>query len=123
MDWYDVYKKELEKHNFNILLPATSGNEGIEAVKLNRPDVILLDLIMPHNDGISVVEYISENIDSYHPVIYVLSSLYTTAVISLVMEKIRECNAIGYYSKKTIDPVLLVKNLHRLLRFRNGFEG
>jgi DNA-binding NarL/FixJ family response regulator len=37
---------------------AADGLEAIQKARLLQPDVILLDLVMPHKDGIAVTEYI-----------------------------------------------------------------
>jgi CheY-like chemotaxis protein len=36
---------------------ALDGEEGLEAMRLHRPDMILLDLMMPGMDGFEVVEH------------------------------------------------------------------
>ena len=48
--------------NISVSLVAKDGNEGIELIEKQKDnyDVILLDLIMPNKDGISVLEYINE---------------------------------------------------------------
>ena len=54
---------------------ARDGEEAIEHIKKSRPDVILLDLLMPKYDGFHVLEQLKKNPDwSLIPVI-VLSNL------------------------------------------------
>ena len=43
----------LEQHGYRTLL-ATDGPTGIETAKAGRPDLILLDLVMPGMDGLEV---------------------------------------------------------------------
>jgi two-component system response regulator ResD len=43
----------LELHGYRTLL-ATDGPTGIETATAGRPDVILLDLVMPGMDGLEV---------------------------------------------------------------------
>jgi threonine synthase len=38
------------------VLRATSGEQGVELVRRERPSVVLLDLLMPDIDGFEVVE-------------------------------------------------------------------
>lgn len=45
-----VYESELHQENIEVFL-ANDGVEGLELAKKEKPDVILLDLIMPHMDG------------------------------------------------------------------------
>ncbi len=41
-----------------LVSEATSGNETIELIKQNPPDILILDSMMPHGNGTSVVEFI-----------------------------------------------------------------
>ena len=40
------------------VLMATSGREGIELIKTERPDLVLLDIVMPEMDGFEVLKLI-----------------------------------------------------------------
>ena len=50
------------------LVTASSGEDGIAAVKCDKPDVVILDYVMPDMDGIKVLKQIRK-IDSSLPVI------------------------------------------------------
>ncbi|MCL5055827.1 MAG: response regulator [Firmicutes bacterium] len=53
-------------------LKAHSGKECLEIVKSERPDLILLDLMMPEMDGFEVIEKIKQEKGLEHiPVIFV----------------------------------------------------
>jgi CheY-like chemotaxis protein len=43
------------------VLEAFDGREGLEIARLERPDVILLDLLMPEMDGYTFLEEIAED--------------------------------------------------------------
>ncbi|MFA6028023.1 MAG: response regulator [Patescibacteria group bacterium] len=42
------------KENF-LALSAKNGKEGLETALLHKPDIILLDIVMPEMDGISML--------------------------------------------------------------------
>ena len=42
-------------------MTASNGNEAIELAKNSKPDIVLLDIVMPGIDGISVLESFKEN--------------------------------------------------------------
>lgn len=52
-------KKALEKDGYEILL-ADSGENGIEIFNKNRPNLVLVDLMLPGIDGIQVLRQIKE---------------------------------------------------------------
>jgi len=62
--------------DFECVAVASDGLEAIKNIKSYLPDVILLDIVMPYNDGFCVLNFISEQ-ESYNPIIIILSSLTT----------------------------------------------
>lgn len=53
-----IFKKE----NFTVFI-ARDGEEAIEIVNNNHPDIILLDIMMPNVDGFQVLQYLKGNSD------------------------------------------------------------
>ncbi len=45
---------------FDVIGAAADGNEALEIAKENRPDVLILDLLLPQYDGITVLDLISD---------------------------------------------------------------
>jgi len=60
------------------VLRATSGEEGVELVRRERPSVVLLDLLMPGVDGFEVVERLRADPDLTDVPIVVLTSMDMT---------------------------------------------
>src|SRR5256714_7588360 len=64
----------LGKLGFEIL-PATSGPQALKRLSIRRPDLILLDLLMPDMDGFELCRRIRENPDwAGIPIIFVSSA-------------------------------------------------
>lgn len=55
-----AYKAKLTKAGFEVTM-ASDGDEALKALKSYKPDVILLDLIMPNKDGFVVLEEVEQN--------------------------------------------------------------
>lgn len=54
---------------------AESGKQCLEIVSQNKPDLILLDLLMPEMDGFEVCEHLKDDFDSREiPIIFITSS-------------------------------------------------
>lgn len=49
------YSFKLSEAGYEVI-SALDGSEGLEQMKNNHPDVVLLDLIMPNKDGFGVLE-------------------------------------------------------------------
>ena len=64
----------LGKLGFEIL-PATSGTQALKRLTVRRPDLILLDLLMPNMDGFELCRRIRENPDwAEIPIIFLSSA-------------------------------------------------
>lgn len=54
-DLLDLIEYNLKKEGFDVL-QAADGIEGIEIARTRRPDLVLLDIMMPKMDGLEVVD-------------------------------------------------------------------
>lgn len=61
------------KPDYNVLL-AENGKEGLIKARQQMPDFILTDVTMPVMDGITMVHYIKQNVNTAHIPIIVLSA-------------------------------------------------
>lgn len=68
----DLLKKD---SNIELVATATNGLDGVEKVKVLRPDVVITDMVMPQYDGLYVVQQLMK--DFPLPII-LLSSLNRT---------------------------------------------
>src|SRR5580765_6291498 len=75
----------LGKLRFEIL-PATSGSQAFQRLAVRRPDLILLDLLMPEMDGFEVCRRIRENLDWAEIPIIFLSSADDKGLIVRALE-------------------------------------
>jgi len=77
-DFVAVVKLYLEKAGFQVEV-AYDGEEGLEKIKANPPDAIVLDVMMPEKDGYTVCRELKAS-DAYNDIPIVL----LTAVASHV---------------------------------------
>ncbi|MDD5686976.1 MAG: response regulator [Elusimicrobia bacterium] len=69
-----MLKINLEKSGYEVFV-SSDGNEGVEIAKQKKPDLIILDIMLPDKNGFVVLEEIKNNQDiAYTPVI-VMSGL------------------------------------------------
>jgi|GEM_PF-913341 len=69
----DLYTDELEDVGFSVR-PAATGREAIESVKKERPDIVVLDIMLDDMEGLEVLDEI-KSIDKTIPVI--INSAYS----------------------------------------------
>ena len=56
----ELIAQKLQKENYEIV-EAMDGEEGLKKIKEEKPDLILLDLILPEIDGFAVLRQIKED--------------------------------------------------------------
>ena len=61
-DLLDLIEYNLRKEGFEVL-KAENGQQGIEVAKKNKPDLVLLDIMMPKMDGLEAVEIMRQDDD------------------------------------------------------------
>ena len=54
-----VLKTMLEKHSYDVI-SADSGEQGVETAKAEKPDLILMDIVMPGLNGFQATRQISK---------------------------------------------------------------
>ena len=70
----DLLKKKLSSLGFNIL-EASNGEEGIDITKQKKPDLIILDLLLPNIDGFEVLSKAKANPDTSKIPVIIVSNL------------------------------------------------
>ena len=71
-----TFGKILEEERFKVI-PALDGDIGLKLVKLKKPDLVLLDLILPRRNGFEVLKEIKEDEETKNIPIIVLTNLET----------------------------------------------
>ncbi len=92
---------------------AANGWEAIHAVRANRPDIILLDLMLPDLDGFGVCEILRREAATATIPIIIVSAWASTDSRNLGLE----LGALDYITKP-FSPQELVERVNRLLHAR-----
>lgn len=68
-----VAKKALESKGHTVIT-ATNGADGVEKAKTEKPDVILMDIVMPDMNGFKATREISKNPETSGIPVVIMSS-------------------------------------------------
>jgi two-component system alkaline phosphatase synthesis response regulator PhoP len=109
----EFLKYNIQKEGYKVY-SASNGQEGVEMAHRLKPDLILLDLMMPIMDGIEACQLIREHDKNYVPIIAFLTS--RSEDYSQVAGF--EAGADDYITKP-IRPRLLMSRIEALLRRLN----
>ena len=56
----NIYKTKLEMEGFKVTV-AENGELGLKEANKKRPDLVLLDILLPKMDGFTVIEHLKED--------------------------------------------------------------
>ncbi len=107
----------LEARNYEIVT-ARDGEEGLAKLKKEKPDLMVLDLLMPRKDGFAVCKELKDPRWSKYSDMPIL---ILTSVREEVSRRRYELETglsldVDDYVEKPIDPFVLVKRVENLLR-------
>ena len=101
------------QEDMQIVGIAKDGVEALEGIKEKEPDVAILDVIMPHLDGLGVLEKVNNSNMIKKPICIMLSAVgqdkITQKAITLGAE---------YYVVKPFDIELLIRRIREIKNFR-----
>ena len=99
----------LNEEDMEVVAVAKDGTEAYEKIIQSKPDIALLDVIMPHLDGLGVLEKLNETNLEKRPMCIILSAVgqdkITQRAISLGAQ---------YYIVKPFDISILIKRIKEL---------
>lgn len=70
----EIYQIELEKNGYEVRV-ASDGKDGLELIKKEKPDVALIDIMMPNINGIELMEMLKKDKELSKIPIVVLTNL------------------------------------------------
>ena len=121
-DFTTTLSNYLEKEEeIEIIGIAKDGNEAYEMAVQLKPDILLLDIIMPHLDGLGVLEKLYELDSDKKPLCIILSAVGQDKITQKAINL-----GAQYYIVKPFDINVLVKRMKELknyqpMQLRNGF--
>ncbi len=115
-DILDFLSYNLKKHGYEVLT-ASNGKVALKVAQQERPDIILLDIMMPMMDGIETCRHIRSDPHLKHTLIAFLTARDED------MTQIQALDVGGDdFITKPIKPQVLLSRLHALLRRRKAEE-
>ncbi len=96
-----VFKSKLTEEGFDVLV-APNGAELLKEARKRKPDLIILDLIMPKMDGFTALGELKKDPDLKDIKVVISSTLEQQEDI----DKTQKLGAAGYINKSDITEVL-----------------
>ena len=86
-DFVEILNQYFEKQeDITVVGAAYNGQETLEMISLKMPDVVILDIIMPHLDGIGVLERLTQTELMQRPKIIMLTAFGQESITQRAVE-------------------------------------
>lgn len=95
--------------DLKIVGVANNGLEAIEIIRIQEPDLIILDLVMPQLDGLGVLERLNALVTRTRPKIIMLTAFGQESLAQQAMKL-----GVDYFILKPFDLDILNKRIHAL---------
>ncbi|MCD4653578.1 response regulator, partial [bacterium] len=92
------------------IFKAKNGFEAVEIAKIEKPDLIIMDLMMPEMNGISAIRIIKSDVDSKNCVIIVLTAFGADENVHAAIDA-----GADDYITKPFSPLELVNKVEKIL--------
>jgi CheY-like chemotaxis protein len=110
MTLLEMYVERLKMEGYEVL-SATNGEDGIKEALREKPDVILLDIMMPRINGFGVMEKIKEN-----PATKDIPVIFLTALIQdSTREKGKQAGAKDFIVKSETMPGEVIEKIKKVM--------
>lgn len=104
-----MYQKALSFDGFEVST-ALNGQEGISKAKAIKPDIILLDVMMPEMNGVEVLIELKNDVATKNIPIIMLTNLSGEQDKQLALSK----GAVEFWVKKDLNPMEVGEKIKKL---------
>ncbi len=114
----EIYEKKFAKDGYEVIT-ATSGSKAEKKIRSDKPDLVLLDLVLPEEDGFGVLERIKQDPSTKDTRVVVFSNLSQEED----KEKARKLGAEGFVTKSDFTPQEIVEEVKKYLKGSGSKEA
>ncbi|KKQ93135.1 MAG: two component transcriptional regulator, two-component system, OmpR family, phosphate regulon response regulator PhoB [candidate division CPR2 bacterium GW2011_GWC1_39_9] len=109
----DMYKRKFDIEGFLTEI-AEDGEKTLKAIREFKPDLVLLDIMMPKIDGLEVLEILRNNPETKDILVVMLTNLGSETVA----RKIKNLHATDYIVKADFTPLEVANRVTKILNER-----
>ena len=111
----EMYAVTFMKRGFTVYT-APDGRSAIQKYQNKKPDIILLDIMMPQVDGYQVIKEIRKDVNSYTPVIMLTNLDANDFVREAQLENIDAYLIKSHYSpREVVDKTIEVLRMNKII--------
>ena len=109
----------LREHGLEVL-QAADGREALDVLLAKRPQLVILDALMPLLSGFDVVSKMREKAPDYQPAVFIVTAVYKSRRWE---SEARQQYRVDEYLEKPLEPEDLLKAIGRHFPDFFGLQG
>lgn len=109
-------KRLLEEQGITVVFDTGDGKKALEKIRQHKPDVVVMDMILPGIDGLGILEECQE-MGSSRPYFIVATALRQGNMIEQAIAQ-----GAHYYMMKPVSATMLIKRIRQIVQ-GNGEES
>lgn len=107
----EMYQMKFTADGYQVVT-ASDGEAGLKVIKEEKPDLVLLDLVMPRMDGYQVLGALRKDPATAKTVVYIFSNLGQSSEVERGIAE----GANGYFVKSNLTPSQLAEEVKKILK-------
>lgn len=105
-----MYRKKFQVAGYDVDT-AQNGKDGLEKVPAYKPDLIVMDIMMPKLDGLAALDRLKADESTKHIPVLILTNLSSTEDAQTAVTK----GAVGYLVKSNLTPDEIVDKIKTII--------
>ncbi len=112
IDMLELFSVLLSKHGFNVKM-ATKGQDGLDLIRQDKPDLVILDIMMPVMDGWQVYQQMKddETTRDIPTIVVTAKSQLIDKVLGLEIAKVDDYIGKPFSPQELLDSIAKVLNI------------
>lgn len=107
-------KRIMEEVGMNVILATGDGSKALAAIRQNKADIVVMDMVLPGVDGIGILEE-ANRLESIRKPVFIIET--ALRMENLVEQAIQ--NGADYYMMKPVSNQMLIKRMYQLMERRD----
>lgn len=103
-------KKVMEEVGMKVILATGDGSKALAAIRQNKADIVVMDMVLPGVDGIGILEDVKRQAQVKRPVFIIETALRMENLVEQAIQ-----NGADYYMMKPVSNQMLIKRMYQLI--------
>ena len=110
-------KKIMEEVGMKVILSTGDGSKALAAIRQNKADIVVMDMVLPGVDGIGILEDVKKQEGIKRPIFIIETALRMENLVEQAIQ-----NGADYYMMKPISNKMLIKRMYQLVERKEEYE-